>query len=679
MQPDTAPHQKYQPCDPCETAETNHDVPKRKRRIAPSLQADTSRLSSSHAFDQKTYHGSFRGPINNGVSGADTAESVPALDLSRTPSAAERETSDLGGFDYLLAKYPPRPDDDECLPLYGDSDDENQYDEDTWEEIQQEQQERVQASNVMSRREVTSVIDAEIKNFKQQWNQNRLPNVQTKACRMWKKLTEVKARRLNRSRIKNLNDADKARLEMLRQAIERHDWHKTAAVRDQCQSMKETVYAILEGHHFLEVLDQEWPPTKANRRAIRSNPKPRVALPEGEEVLDSEDDIDTFTVSDSSPTEDIPFASEVAVNPVPYAPPERHREPPASLPTKYAPRKARELPIRFGAVEESGAEADAESDAGNRILSLARRQHRSPLSMSTAKSKKPSTVGNKEPIRPPDYSLESGSDTDPPRLPDTKYKGLGCSKSQAIDLTFSDSAEQEKEATSSKRSGPSMASSRKPTKRTSNSKILRSPLLKNSPCAGADRLPAIEDVTGMRKLAWQAIEVPPDRVRTLSKGVYCIKKLEFRNLYRYTRTIQHPHCRMGQVLRTYLAQTKDETSNESHADQLAAWLLTSLFMTYVCGKNLIENTIPSHIDLERSLKSIDNSSTSFITHLEQAFGFYNNLLSIQGAAKRRTKRNAEEAERQELACDDNRDLIASDEETMQSQPHKKRKHAVLEL
>jgi hypothetical protein len=382
----------------------------------------------------------------------------------------------------------------------------------------------------------------------------------------------VQARRLRRSRIQNLHDDYKARLEKFRQAIERQDWHKAAAVRNQCQSMEQTVYAILEGHYFLEVLDQETPPTKPNWKAMGFHPKPPVALPEGEEILGSDDDIDTLTLSDSSSAEDddiaedIPFAPEVAVNPVPHTAPKKHGEPPASLPTKHDPPQARELSIKHRSVEESGADADAESDAGNKIVSLARRQHWSPLSMSSANSKNFLTVGNKEPIRPPNYSLESGSHTDRPKLPDTKYKGLGYSKSRAIDLTFSDSDEQEKEATSSECLEPSMASSRKPITRTYDSRILRSPFRKNSPFAGADCLAAIKDVKGMRKLVCQ---VPPDRVRT--------------------------------------------------------------------------------------------------------------LLSIQEAAKRGTKRNAEEAERQDFACDDSRDLITT-EEAMQSQPHKKqRQYVVLDL
>jgi hypothetical protein len=55
------------------------------------------------------------------------------------------------------------------------------------------------------------------------------------------------------------------------------------------------------------------------------------------------------------------------------------------------------------------------------------------------------------------------------------------------------------------------------------------------------------------------------------------------------------------------------------------------------------------------------------------------LLSIQEAAKRGTKRNPEEAERQDFTCDDSRDLITS-EEAVHSQPYKKqRQYVVLDL
>ena len=639
-----------------------------------------------------------RTQLNKDKRATKVEDTIPDIDALNDPFAVQPESSggsDLGDLAYLLEKYPAESDDNEGLPVYGDSDDNNQYDEETWEEMEAEQAERVQASNNMSYEEVVSTIDAMIKEFEQQWIEHKLPKVEAKAYQLWMRVAKMRMRQPERDNILGTLRRCEVRLGKLKDALITDIWHKAADVKVQCQSMEETVNTIFESRYMLKVLDQQTPPPKPDKQAIKQKQKlPRVELPDGEEMLDSDDDIDAFVVDDNSSAEDIPYAVEDDFNPIlPTSSPARRQSP--TVPDTVEMTDQLQPAARSSSVENTGDEADIDSE-GDKIVSPSGKNRRSTVSLTPRKLKKEATFSTEEPALPSYSDSESDSDLDAlPKLPRTKYKLQGQTKTQAIDLTFSDPIEPANEATSSEFdvrtpplnpdglskfdrdiSEPLMASQRK---KASSSTTKKAPLPRDSLSNDESRLPAIEDVKGLRQLDWLKIEDNSDRARALSKGVYSIEEPEFRNLLAYFNN-NNVHEMRKEVLRQCLMSTRDHQGKilkVRSKDQPAALLLTYLFMTYVCCKGIVKTNVFSDSDLNQSFEGIRTASTSFFKDVDSAFKVYENFLSSSETAKQGKKRKAKETDLEHLIADDTgSDVLASGEEPQHSQSFKKRKRAV---
>ncbi|OAX83009.1 hypothetical protein ACJ72_02640 [Emergomyces africanus] len=210
-------------------------------------------------------------------------------------------------FDYLLEKYPAE--DDQILPLYGDSDSENGYDSETWREIELEKQEaetEKQQSKTLSAVDVDSIIDSCVEMFSRKWRDQKLPIQQRKAQRLWMfsrkwttKHTETKSAE---SAIAHLE----RRLKALRKAIKDTPWSKVDEVQQQCQSMEETVFNIEAQKWKISILELDTCPPKPPPTA--SIKRSRPSIPEDEEWLSSEsDDLDSKDMNDFIvPDNDIP-------------------------------------------------------------------------------------------------------------------------------------------------------------------------------------------------------------------------------------------------------------------------------------------------------------------------------------------------------------------------------------
>ncbi|OJD24074.1 hypothetical protein ACJ73_04571 [Blastomyces percursus] len=230
-------------------------------------------------------------------------------------------------YDYLLDKYPAK--EDQVLPPYGDSGSENDYDSETWQEIELEKQEierEREKSKRLSGPEVDSIIDRCVEQFSHKWRDHKLPTQQRKAQRLWlssrklnTKYTEIKSAQ---STIDHLD----RRLKALRKAIKDTPWSKASEVQQQCQSMEETVFNREVQQWTISILELDTCPPKPVPAATPVK-RPKPSIPEDEEWLSSEDDnedvedINDFIV----PDEDAPLLDRV----------EDKRQPSAQASTSY--------------------------------------------------------------------------------------------------------------------------------------------------------------------------------------------------------------------------------------------------------------------------------------------------------------------------------------------------------
>ncbi|RMZ91236.1 hypothetical protein DV736_g1555, partial [Chaetothyriales sp. CBS 134916] len=604
----------------------------------------------------------------------------------------------IGDFRYLLEKYQPGSDDSEGLPVYGDSGDENNFDDETWGEIEAERAERALATNVIPEQDVTSIIDDAIQGFEKFWQENKLPKVQAKAYSIWVQAATLRIRQPQRAAKARILSRFEVRLTSLKDAVLAEPWQKASDIRAQCQSMEETVFSILECRHILQVLERNTAPEKPNRKVVKQKSKVQVQLPEGEEILDSDDDMDAFLTDDSSSVEDIPFAQEDDFNPELPNPTPRSRSPQTKILDPISAEKPRS-PKQDKAIEVAGDEADIESDEDERILSPLDKKRRSAKSLTPRKPKKHDTDVDKA-IRRPESDSDSNLAPDAgSKLSRPRFSFPGQSETQTIDLTMSDPPEPPTEISSSEfdvRTPPLNPigiprqnaseplnpferehSSQKPSTDLSENvwepKTQVSKSLENS-----QQLPPLEDVPRIRRLQWEQVTTKSDRLRALHKSVYGIGEPEFRLFCTYLENIPAAPRSREQILKEGLLSLDDLQKKGEAKPKVKAptTLLATLFVTYVCSKSITTNEVCSPLDFDKSFESVTNACKKFFTYLGEAVQIYSTFLRN---AKGSSKRKAQDVRREEFIVEDeSSDVPPPDEEAQHSQSTKRRKRVVAE-
>lgn len=197
-------------------------------------------------------------------------------------------------FSYLIQKYPVQKGDDGAYPLYGDSGSEGEYDEETWQEIEHEQQEPMQwKQERLSSTEIDSIIAKCINDFENKWSKDHQPKEERKARKLW--LTARKNKSTNQqiktiSRDLSLLDN---RLRKIQAAIRGSEYTTVSELQMQCQSMEQTVFNIQAQKWRVSVLERPDCPPKvlaAPKPPPAPKPKPNT---DGEESLHSESDVES--------------------------------------------------------------------------------------------------------------------------------------------------------------------------------------------------------------------------------------------------------------------------------------------------------------------------------------------------------------------------------------------------
>ncbi|KAI1800638.1 P-loop containing nucleoside triphosphate hydrolase protein [Daldinia bambusicola] len=196
------------------------------------------------------------------------------------------------------------PDHDEVLPLYGDSDEE--YDSDTWAEIETEQLSQTDRHG-LSNSEVQAVIDDAIEKFASDWRERKASKLLYKSNQIW-----WNARRagLKMSIDKNRSnlEACESRITKYCKEMTRQHWRKTSELKMNTLILQQSVEDREYSSWVLKVITAPTEPEKLSappRTAVkpRQQPKPVSTDSEDEEILtsESEDGLDEFVIDDPLP------------------------------------------------------------------------------------------------------------------------------------------------------------------------------------------------------------------------------------------------------------------------------------------------------------------------------------------------------------------------------------------
>ena len=619
--------------------------------------------------------------------------------------AGDGEPSLQERLEALLQKYPTQ-DDDEILPLYGDSGDENEYDEDTWAEMEAEKEDKRLQSNVMTADEVNQAIDQALTDYKKLWGEKQLPRVQVKAFNIWMRAARALQRQPEILQAQRELQKRQAQLMRARNQILLDQWTNANSVKFQCQSLEETMNGIWEQEYFLEVLDRETPPGRPPKDRIQAKPRKRFEKEDDEETIGSDSDvaIDDFIVDTPLDDDRLAAPTEEDFNPVlPTAGPS-HPEPelPPGTPSSFEIEVR--VPDQEDSTESTADEADIDSDDSDAILS--------PLARSTKKKRRSQIRAGKT----ADYG-DSDSDWDaPPTLPNSKYVDQGASRNKAIDLTFSDSVHESPNHSTTDYDvrtpelNPVAGSDanehvEEPKKSSPKIKLLMNTDRQNSSTARDSRqpskgpaIPGIDNVAGIRAFPWHMIEERSDHVRALRKCIYSLEpgQADVLNSYIFrfekasssTKSKDSAAERQRLLLHQGLLAlgAEEPIPDVAEKDQNAATVLTLLFLSYACDQDLVsDNRGPSSQQLNDSYEDAESGAAKFFEQTKAGLVVYVQFLR-QAAKEKKVKRrkldSGEYAKQSNDRASPETSVSATDDEKgnqvtqAQATPRKKRKRPV---
>ena len=234
--------------------------------------------------------------------------SFPAAGIE--PTVANNFTRTLDEqYDYLMHWTLPGQEDD-VLPTYGESGDEGKYDSDTWEEMQNEQEDREEAmkpTNILSDDEVRGAIEGALLIMSERWRSTMLPREERRAFGLWTKSHRYRTVTQVIQRLQDeINTKVAPRLAVLKETIAKETWPNIGAIVSQCHSLEATVFRSLQLDWQISMLKLSTPPSKPPKKDRIQLKAPKSTKPkmfeDGQEVeeLGSGDSDSSFVIDDSS-------------------------------------------------------------------------------------------------------------------------------------------------------------------------------------------------------------------------------------------------------------------------------------------------------------------------------------------------------------------------------------------
>ncbi|KAK4188678.1 protein chromatin remodeling 20 [Podospora australis] len=188
-------------------------------------------------------------------------------------------------------------DDESVLPLFGQSDDEISIDSETYREIQEEEQERLQAqieaqkNGHLSKEDVQETVSRAISDLEAEWRVDKQPKLDRKAWKIWQDARRMPNRLAYIDRQKQYRDRLELRISRLIKEFTETQWTTSDRLEQKASMVLElSVSERMHQEWLLKILQSPRPPPKpkALPRPTPARKKVRENLEDGEEVLSSE-------------------------------------------------------------------------------------------------------------------------------------------------------------------------------------------------------------------------------------------------------------------------------------------------------------------------------------------------------------------------------------------------------
>jgi SNF2 family DNA or RNA helicase len=682
-------------------------------------------LRNQHSIHRLGRDDSHRGPVQTRKDVVKPANQTHPEEINENPFLVEEEQPlddenvDTAGIPddlprelkQLLANHPP-VDNDDGFAIYGESGDENEYDQKTLDEMADEDEDRKRRpppARTLTKTAVNAAIDEAIAEMIAEWHEGKLPQVQRKGFRLWNKVTrnQTGAHHIDRSTF--WIDRFESSIRKFRVAIADDTWHKVSDVKAQSRSLEESVFQREEHMYYLSILQSDKPPPRPDPLALfRAKAINRPDVPEGEEILDSESEPssdDGFIDDDMSSDGSIPHDGPRTTQRPAGLRPDSEVETPASetseIDSDTMPTAEAASPASTDEPAETVDNADTD-DSDDEILGSARRK---PLPKPSSRGSMAVASFRKQRLsqRLIEASDESENDLDadlngPRPLPKTQYRDFGSKPDEPIEFMSSSPAPEFNDQDTSIGSvrTPSLnpgTESPKPR----NRKLLRESSFLSTPASSspssrslkfassADDGPNLEDVEAIRDLDWETITEEEDHRRALARAVYDLDRSSATKLSSYVENIcAHPD-RARELLKSSLlvyGEPDEVIEGVAARDQALASRLGLLFLTYNTASSCMDEEPVSHDDLDSTFESVASSSRKFYSILRLVLKAY--CASGKFEKRRGKKRKSDNFEALD-ELDDDTDLPmpdeAQDQENFDVPAHrsaKKRKKKVIQ-
>ncbi|KAL1392346.1 hypothetical protein HDK64DRAFT_322859 [Phyllosticta capitalensis] len=251
-------------------------------------------------------------PYKDGSQPADQPRSVTLLTISGSEAQATREDASTIEPDMQDATSGKTGEEDQVLPLYGDSDSEGEDEASLLDEMENDRLEDealgISKHSPLTKEVVSATIESRVQEFVELWQTKKLPLRERTARTVWRKakrrsdriLLVVEAQR-NISRITG-------RLEKYKGALLADPWHSKEDIRKQCAVLEESVFQIQEQQFRISVWERATEPPAMPRATPKSSAskahKKRPVVRNGDDagdLVNSESDIEEGSDGHSTP------------------------------------------------------------------------------------------------------------------------------------------------------------------------------------------------------------------------------------------------------------------------------------------------------------------------------------------------------------------------------------------
>ncbi|KAJ5921229.1 hypothetical protein N7466_009555 [Penicillium verhagenii] len=232
-------------------------APKQKRRIQPTLlQPSTNQTILGRPVSQDATSRP-KGILTNISDLYETARDGLTPPITGGRSRSKRENEFLAELEIKWAQQ----DDEEVLPLYGESSSDEEYEEDTWAEVLEDNPDpgnprpAAPHSSSISKHECDTLLAEYVANKEEWWNQEILPKILPDAHGMWKYFREDGTLEYQKTMLRKVTKALRERMNALQDAVKAESYKSHGAFKRACGALDVTLFDRCHARWQLDVLE----------------------------------------------------------------------------------------------------------------------------------------------------------------------------------------------------------------------------------------------------------------------------------------------------------------------------------------------------------------------------------------------------------------------------------------